>query len=102
MEAPLAKAYLHMQVDVGVEDRHGGGLEEEDELDPDEVAAREVVQDPPHHGVRLVGGARQEPGRRGRRLHEVLPPPAVALCGGRQVKGLKCEVSQFSDSSHST
>ena len=36
-----------MEVDVWVEDGHGCGLEEEDELDPDEVAQREVVADPP-------------------------------------------------------
>ena len=49
----LSKPYLHVQIDVRVEDRHGGGLEEEDELDPDEVAEREVVEDPPHHREHL-------------------------------------------------
>ena len=75
----MTETDLHVQVDVGVEDGHGGGLEEEDELDPDEVAEREVVADPPHHRERLVGGARQAPVRRGRRLHEVLQAAAAAV-----------------------
>ena len=47
---------LHVEVEEGVEDGHGGGLEEEDELDPDEVAQREVVEHPPHHREHLVEG----------------------------------------------
>ena len=43
----MIQPYLHVEVDVWVEDGHGCGLEEEDELDPDEVAQREVVADPP-------------------------------------------------------
>ena len=78
----MIQPYLHVEVDVWVEDGHGCGLEEEDELDPDEVAEREVVADPPHHRERLVRRARQAPVRRRGGLQEVLHPATVALSWG--------------------
>ena len=40
-----------MQVQVGVEYGHGGRLEEEDELDPDQMSQGEVMVDPVDNGL---------------------------------------------------
>ena len=51
---------LHVQVQIRVEDRHGGRLEEEDELDPDQVSHSEVVEDPLENCEQLLGPSRAQ------------------------------------------